>query len=265
MAYLKIENLQLQNYTISLEVENGEAVGVFSRNADIVSDFLKVASGINPGKGCYHEGKSVYDNREYFQNRIFMDFAHNYLTTLRTSSIEEALKNKLGLSFNKEKFIKIGKELNIRGEALIGKQYKFTPAGNTFANYALLQALDKPNIVVLNPTRGLNLPEDIEMIIKGMTDTAVFNTALIGIDRMKPFKGRLSKILVFSDFGTAHVLPGEAQLIVLPHLIEQATPLFTDGEKTIALCGYEKDELKRMQKDRIGFDLISLYAVEDYL
>ena len=65
-----------------------------------------------------------------------MDFSHTYLTTLRISAISETLRNKYGLSFNKEKFVRIGKDLNIRGETMIGEQYKFTPAGNTFVNYA---------------------------------------------------------------------------------------------------------------------------------
>ena len=75
MAYLQIENLIMEDYTINLEIENGESVGVFARRKKTVSDFLKIASGINPGKGCFHDGKEIYDNRKYFQNRIFMDFS----------------------------------------------------------------------------------------------------------------------------------------------------------------------------------------------
>ncbi|MGB4695617.1 MAG: hypothetical protein WBH29_04315 [Bacilli bacterium] len=265
MAYLQIENLIMEDYTINLEIENGESVGVFARRKKTVFDFLKIASGINPGKGCFHDGKEIYDNRKYFQNRIFMDFSHTYLTTLRISAISETLRNKYGLSFNKEKFVRIGKDLNIRGETMIGEQYKFTPAGNTFVNYALAQALEKPNIVILNPTHGLNLPEDIDLISRGITAGGAFNTALIGIDRLKAFRGRLHKILLFSDFGTAHVLGAGERLIVFPKEFEPEHPLFLGSEKVIALAGYERDELRKLHKNKIYHELISVYDIEDHL
>jgi hypothetical protein len=39
MAYLQIENLIMEDYTINLEIENGESVGVFARRKKTVSDF----------------------------------------------------------------------------------------------------------------------------------------------------------------------------------------------------------------------------------
>ncbi|HEY8396151.1 MAG TPA: hypothetical protein VIK96_05165 [Bacilli bacterium] len=265
MAYLKIENLQLGNYSINLNIENGEVVGIYSQNKKAVLDLLEIIAGINPGESVLYNEKNVFDNREYFQNRIFLDYSHTYLSTLRVSVIEEVLKNKYNLSFNKEKFVKIGKELDIRGETEISEQYKFTSAGNTFVNFALTMALEKPNIVVNNPTSGLNLPEDIQYIVKGLTDITAFNTAIIGIDRLKVFKGRFHKILFLSDYGTVHCIAPETTLLVFPKEFEPQFPLFASDKKVISLSSYQKEELKQFQKNKIEYEMISVYDIEDYL
>lgn len=265
MAYLNLENMEFFDYLLNFEIEDGEVVGVYSKNKKLVSDFLRVLSGINKAKSCLHQGKEVFDNREYFRNRIFMNYAHTYLSTLRISNIQEILKSKYNLSFNKDKFVKIGRELDIRGETEITYQYKFSPAGNTFVNYALTAALEKPNIIIENPTHGLNLPEDIEYIVTGISNNNVFNTAIIGIDRLSLFKGRLHKVLIFSDFRKAYFLNPKTQLVVVPEEIELDEPLFRIGDGIIGILNYTKEELKKLQKNRIDYRIISIYDLEDYL
>lgn len=265
MAYLYLENMEFKDYRLNLVIENKEVVGVYSRNKKLVSEFLRVISGINKTKSCLYQGKEVFDNREYFQNRISLDYAHTYLSTLRIANIEEALKSKYSLSFNKEKFIKIGRELDIRGETEITFQYKFSPAGNTFVNYALTVALEKPNVIIENPTYGLNLAEDIEYIVSGITDKSVFNTAIIELDRLRLFKNRLQKILIFSDFNKAYFLDPKTQLVIIPEDIEIDEPLYTTEEGVIGILTYTKGELKILQKNKIDYRIISIYDLEEYL
>ncbi len=265
MPYLIIENLNLKNNLINLKINKGEAIGVFGKNKHLVFDFLKAASGINKSGACFYEDKDVFDNPEYFQLRILLDFSHTYLSTLRVSKIEEVLKNRYNLRFNKDKLIKIGKDLDIRGETEITHQYQFTSAGNTFVNYALTVALEKPNIIIANPTYGLNLKEDIDYVVNGITDTKVFNTAIIALDKLKPFENKLSKILLFTDFDTAYTLDSTIKLIVVPKEIDLDYPLFISQGRLIGLSTFTKEELKYFQRNKISYELISIFDLEDYL
>ncbi|MDD4000586.1 MAG: hypothetical protein PHX62_06815, partial [Bacilli bacterium] len=264
MPYLKIENLNIENYLLNFEINNQESIGVFGRNKELVLDFLKIISGINKSNSCFHEDEDIFDNPAYFKGRIFMDYSHTYLSTLRVAIIEENLKSKYNLSFNKEKFIKIGMDLDIRGETEITYQYHFSPAGNTFVNYALTAALEKPNLIIINPLNGLNLKDDINYIVSGITDTKEYNTSIIGIDKLKPFKNKLQHVLFFSDFDY-YYLDYTAMFIVLPKEIKIEYPLYLGKDLVIGLATQTKEELKELSKHKVSYQLISIFDLEDYL
>lgn len=264
---LEIKNLKLQEYNIDMTIYDSEKIGVFSRNKQIISDFLELLSGINKNNETINvDNKNVFDNSEYFSNRVFFDFSKKYLTTLRVNKIEDALKN-YNLKFDKERFVKICKELNIRGETDITYRYEFTNIGNSFVNLALLCSLNKENVIVNNPTINLNLKSDFDYFTNNLTSSN-FKNVILGIDNLVNFKGKLDRVIFFSDFNEIIVMHNNDTFIVFDNDIDQyfliKNKVYKE-DKIIALNHYTKEELKQWQKQKVNYEIISIYDIEKYL
>jgi len=267
MVYIEINDLKLDNYIINLNILNRQSIGVFSKDKMITKKFLDIISGINKNnKKCLYNEKDIFDNKEFFNSRILLDFSKKYLSTLKVNYLEERFSHKYGLRFDKEKFVKISKELDVRGETEITYVYKFSKTGNTFVNYALISSLDKSNIIVNNPTNGLNIAKDIKYITEGLTNKQSFNTVILGIDNLSLFNGLLDKILVFTQFDEAILFDSKDSLIVFRDDvgIDVKNKLF-QGEYIVAINNYSKEEIRNFSKQNIEYKIISIYDIEKYI
>lgn len=263
-VHLQINNLRIGNYQLTADFFKREVVGIFSRKPAMRLELLKILAGINRNQNtCHYEENDIFDNPEYFRSRVYLDYSHNYLSTLRTANIEQSLKLKYNLRFNKEKFVRIAQELNVRGETEITHTYKFTPAGNTFVNYALTAALEKPHLIVNNPTINLNLDPDIRYIVKALTDTENYESVLLGLDSLRNFRDKLHKLLIFTDYDQAY-LTSCSSVIVSKQELPTEYKLFR-GKNFLCLNLFSKDELKTFKKNKIEYGIISIYDLEDYL
>ena len=76
MSYIEINNLQLSKYKLSsLNIEEGFSYGLIGKNHDDVTKLLKILAGINDNNNsCLQRGTTIFDNKEYFKNRIYFDF-----------------------------------------------------------------------------------------------------------------------------------------------------------------------------------------------
>lgn len=265
MAYLSINNLKFKDYQINTEFLDLQVIGVFALDSTLRTDFLKLLAGINRNQGtCFYRQRDIFDNEEYFNSRIYLDYAHIYLSTLRTANIEKSLKTRYNLSFNKEIFVKIAKELNVRGETEITHIYNFTPAGNTFVNYALTAAVEKPNIIINNPTIGLNQEMDINYLVNSLSSHKTDGNIILGLNRLKDFRGKLDRIFIFTDCGQTYSIDSAATVFVSKEDVETDYRLFV-SDYYLSLNLFSKDELKRFQKNKIEYKIISIYDIEDYL
>lgn len=266
MDYITIKELKIENYTVNCEFSDEEVIGVYAKDKKLVRSFLDVVSGIAKNKNtCFFQGKDLYDNAEYFRNRLYLDYTRNYLSTLNASFIEERMRYRFNKPFNRDLFQKIVRELNIRGETEISYIYRFTPAGNTLVNYALTKALEPSNIIIGNPTVELRLDADARAIADGLTDRTEYGSVILGLDRLYPFVRRLNKILVFTDFQTAVVLDGMQSLIVFKEEYFPMDNKIFQGDYIIAINTYSRDELKSFSKQKFEHQLISVYEMDNYL
>ncbi|NLD26321.1 MAG: hypothetical protein GX661_03065 [Acholeplasmataceae bacterium] len=263
-TYLQINNLRIGNYQITADFLKREVVGVFSRDPQVRLEVLKIFAGINRNLNtCLYDGNDIFDNPEYFRARIFLDYSHNYLSTLRTAIIEQSLQSKYNLRFNKEKFVRIAQELNVRGETEITHTYKFTPAGNTFVNYALTAALEKAYLIINNPTINLSLDVDIKYIVKAITDTQTYESVLLGLDSLRNFRDKLNKILIFTDYEQVF-LTSCPTVVVTKQELPTEYKLFK-GKNYLSLNLFSKEELKALKKNKIEYVIIPIFDMEDYL
>ena len=136
MEYIKIQKLQFNNMQIDISLNKQEIFAVYSRNEEIVNDFLLVLNGINPNNGsCLYLNKDIFDNEDFFKQRIYINFKESYLKTINAEFIEESLMNRFNLSFNKEVFNTYVQEMGIRLETTFKANYTFTDKGNTMVNF----------------------------------------------------------------------------------------------------------------------------------
>lgn len=267
--YLQINGLQFNDYLINQDFFNNEIIGIYGRNKKTLIQFLNVISGINKNnKTCFYNNKDIFDNEEYFNNRLYFDFSKKYLSTLRVNYIEERIKQKYNLTFDKETFINISKDLDVRGETEITYTYKFTPTGNTFVNYSLIKSLDKNNIIINNPTINLKMEDDLNYITSGLTNKKYYNSVILGLDNLKVFYKKLDKIIFFTDFKTIITATNNDTAIIFNQssfdLIRDEDKIF-GGDKIICLNKYTKEELKQLTKSKIDYKVISIYDVEQYM
>lgn len=264
---LEIKGLKLNDLEINLTFLETQRIGLFGKNKELIKNFLELLSGINNNHNTiYIDKDNIFENKEYLNSRVFFDFSKNYLTTLRVNKIEEVLKI-YNLEFDKEKFINICKDLNVRGETDISYKYEFSKTGNTFVNLALLCSVNKKNIIVNNPTTNLNLDMDIEYFVNKLTSLE-FNRVILGLNNLRHFKNKLDKIVLFTDFDSYYELRNSDSIIIFDKDIDKhfliKNKLFKSNY-LIALNNYSKDELANFKKMKVKYEIANIYDLEKYL
>lgn len=277
MKYLEIKELQIKtnNKTyekFSVDIANGQVWGIYSKDKGAIAAFLSIVGGINQNDdNVTWNDTNVFDNKQYFKNRIYFDFQDHNLTTIKVESIKDAFSKIYDIKFDEENFKKCLKDLNVRGEYEIGYKYFFTNLGNTLVNYCLLTSLDKNNIIINNPTIYLKDINNIKYIVEGLTNKYKYNTMLIALNNISVFLGKLDYILVFPDYGSPIIVDPLTDVFYvfdngeLP--IIQNNKIFDsyDGQRVIIKKDFSDEEIKFLKKSKIHFIKIKIYELENYL
>ncbi|HOE06808.1 MAG TPA: hypothetical protein PLQ99_03835 [Bacilli bacterium] len=268
MEYIKIQKLQFNNMQIDISLNKQEIFAVYSRNEEIVNDFLLVLNGINPNNGsCLYLNKDIFDNEDFFKQRIYINFKESYLKTINAEFIEESLMNRFNLSFNKEVFNTYVQEMGIRLETTVKANYTFTDKGNTMVNFAFLKALNIPFITINNPTIYLKKAKIIETVTNSLVDKRKYESIILGLDRIKNFKEKLERVLVFTDYQTYVIVnPQKDSFLLIEDNIHLRDKIFRTKKMGLVIClnNYTKEELKRFNHFKLKYQKLSFYEIEDY-
>jgi ABC-type multidrug transport system ATPase subunit len=263
MGTLEIKNLKLGADKISLSIKPGMIVGVYSRNKPAVLLFLEQVSGINENGGtCFWDDKDLFDDPAYFRSRIFLDFSQPCPSTLRAGYLKERLESNYGLNFDSEKFAKLVRDLNIRQELLIDYRYHFSEMGNTLTNFAMMASLDKPNLIINNPTTGVTKNTAAEIIINELCDRQKYQTVILGLDNLKVFQNRLDLLILIGEEHSFVLDPKTDGLMAFRSNSERFKNRICSGAITVTMDGYSKEELKYFEKQQIEFQKISAFDLE---
>jgi len=270
MSSLKVDNLKLKNYMINIDFSDYKTTAVWAADKKMIDSFFNIISGINKNRNtCFYNGEDIYDNKEYFQSRLYFDYKKQYLSTLKLQYLQERFRQKYNIKFNKEEFKKVSETLDIRGETELTNVYRYTKTGNTFVNYALTCSLYKPNIIINNPTINLTIQSDIKYIVNGLTDKNKYNMAVLGPDNLAVFANKVDKILIFSDYDNRVIIAdNKDSLIVFNGPIDSAwhfeNIIYQNNDKTIVLNDLPRPELKKIQKNT-NCEVISIYHIDYYV
>ncbi|MCK9536162.1 MAG: hypothetical protein M0R05_01015 [Bacilli bacterium] len=270
MISLKIENLKLNNYLINIDFSNQQAVAIWASDIKIVGEFFSIIAGINKNNNtCFYYEKDVFDNKEYFQSRVYFDFRKRYLSSLKLNYLEERFRQKYNIVFNKNEFRKVSEILDIRGETEVSNVCSYTKTGNTFVNYALTRSLEKSNIIINNPTINLSIKTDIDIIASGLTDKSKYNMIILGPDNLSAFNDKLDKIIFFSDFNNGTIMADNKDSLIVVKGVPEGSfnnenIIYRNDEKTILLNKLTRSELKNLQK-KGQLEIISVYQIDEYV
>lgn len=272
--YKKITDVQESkvSYDINLSIDYKTKIGVYSKDKNIVNTFLKLIAGINkPTKESQIKiaKKDVFDNKDYFKNRLYLDFSTHYLNTLNYKKIDEALTEKYALNLNYDKYTKILKDLDIRGECEITDKYEFTPLGNTLVNFALACSLDYEFLIINNPTINVTSTNILTYIMNYLNNN--YKSMIFGLNNLDLFIDILDYIIILDDFGLMHILYNNSKLLVInngqvPEELDKYKLFISFDKKRIILSNeLSKDELKELKKKRIDFIQINLQELGGYI
>ena len=264
------------SYDINLSIDYNTKIGIYSQDTYTTDMLLRLIAGINkPNKNSKITiGKrSVYDNKEYFENRLYLDFSKLYLSTLNPSKIDEALNEKFATNLDKEKFSKISKDLNIRGECEILDKYYFSLSGNTLVNFALAASLDYKFLIINNPTLHINnnssKSNELEYVVDYFNKN--YKSLIFGLNDLGLITTILDYIIILDDFGFTHIIHHDSILYVInaKDLTDEITKykmfISKDEERIILSSEISKEEIKALKKKKIEVVAITPDLVGGYL
>lgn len=269
MEYINIQNLQFRNMEINLLINKQEIFAVYSQEQKKTAAFLLILNGMNPNNGsCLYQNQDIFDNKEFFKQRIYFDFNEIYLKTMNTEFIEEALMNRFSASFDKDVFNKCVQTMGTRLQCVVKSNYTFTEAGNTMVNFALFKALDKPYITINNPTIHLENAKIIETVTTGLIDKNKYEVIVLGLDSIKNFKDKLDKVLILSDYETYYVIdPKKDSFLLIADDVHLHDKVFNIKRNDLVIClnNYTKEELKRFNSYKIKYSKVTFYELGEHL
>lgn len=213
---IKIKHLNIDNYIFNFEINPDQVWGIFSKNKNIMNSFANQVSGVlNNNNTCFVNDGDLFDNKEYFKARVYLDFNDKYINTIKVKSIKEEICRRYKKIVSADKFNQVIKSLNIRTEMEIKHRYNFTKVGNTFLNCAFAYAIEKRMLIVSNPTVGVKDFSEKQEIARRITDIDAGGIAVIMMDSLECFKGTLDSVVLVDDYNNVRIIDPSKDVFVL--------------------------------------------------
>lgn len=263
--YLEFKEYILGKYDINLELENNTIYLVFSRNKEYTFRFITSISGINYHSGkCLYNENDIFDNKDYFQKRLLIDFNKKYIKTLNWKIVNDSFSTFSYIKFNSDTFKKSINEVDLRREVLIKDEYNFSDLGIKLCAYCLIKSLNYENLLVLNPyTKGKR--EVITNVISEITDRSKYNTSIIENNNLSILSQYVDKIIVLTDYNDAKVISRNDSFLICNDNIYLRNKIFREDSIVVSINDYTKEELKNLNKCKLKFKIITFKELIEYL
>ncbi|MGI6711058.1 MAG: hypothetical protein ACOX4W_06450 [Bacilli bacterium] len=266
---IKIKHLKIDKYILNFEILPDERWGIFSKSIEVVNNFINQLTGIKENNNtCFVNDVDLFDQKDYFKSRVYLDFKDNYINTIKAKLISEDIYKRYKKVVNVVKFDNMINTFDVRSECEIKNKYIFSPKGNTFLNCAFAYAIDKQMLIISNPTIYVeNILEKVE-IAKAITDINADGICFICLDSIACFKDTLDKVIILDDFNNVRIInPKKDNFVVVDDYPSDeeilSKRLFEKEGKTII---YNLDNFKIKECKRLGKCLVlNFYELEEYL
>ena len=269
MSYIEINNLQLNKYNLSsFNIEEGFSYGIIGKNHDDVTKLLKILAGINDNYDtCMNNSKTIFDNSDFFKNRIYIDLSEKIVETLDSKIIKEDLNFRYNVSFNEKQYKMLVNELGIRSEVVITNKYEFSNLGVNLSSYAILCSLSYPNIVVNNPLKYVPIEkkELRNKMINTIIDRAKYQVVIVDASDIQEFYRYLDYLIILGDFEDVHMIkPNSDKFIISDDYLTLKNKIYKKDNIIISKAPTDKDEYKELKKTLKKYKEVSFIEAYSY-
>lgn len=263
-----INNLNFNNYKLSgLSLSDGFSYGVIGKNQDDVEKLLKILAGINDNDNtCTIDSESIYDNKEYFKSRIYLDFKLRYFNSIDVKTVKEDINFHYNTFFNEKEYKRLVNELGIRAETKITNKYEISDLGNNLNNIAVSSAIDSKRIIAIDPFIYIdeNKKELREKIINLIINRKKYNMMIVDAKNLKEMYPYLDYLIILGDFNECIMIkPNSDKFIISDDYIILRNKIFKKDNIVISKAPTEKEdykELKRILKKYKEISFIDAYS-----
>ena len=268
MEYIKINNLKINKYKLTGTIDSNFSYGVIGNNHDDVESLLKTLAGINDNHNtCINNDKTIFDNSEFFKNRIYLDLARQLFETLDGKIIKEELNFRYNASFDEKQYKMFVNELGIRGEVTITNHYEFSSLGVNLASYAILCSLNYPNIIVSNPLKYV--PKEKKELRDKMINTIInrdkYQTMIVDATDLPEFYRYLDYLIILGDYEEAVIIkPNSDRFIISDDYLILKNKIFKKDNIVISKAPTDKEEYKELKRTLNKYKEVSFIEAYSY-
>ncbi len=268
---IQLTNYQFYQYIINYNIDQNIKTGIYCVNNKLLKPLLLEISGINKTTGIYYQSKNVYDNEQYFKERLFLDCNKKPFNTLHSKKITDIFANKYNTICNEETLQENIKKLKIRSEGKLKLNYTFTSLGKALFNNALALSIYKYPILLnaLENINNANIKQELEKLYlnKG---------ALFGVTNLYSYNNILDKLIILG-YKNTYILSKNDSLVVLKKIINQdliinlcnIEPLIIHkcikNENIIIYNSLTSIQIKTLLKNNVKIETITIYQIGDYI
>ena len=114
---IRIEDLKIDSqYSITQNFYEGDIIYFYCRDNNVIKSLFLYLSGINKTNSVYFNNQIVYDNSQYFKQRIYISCEQQIIKTIYPKQIINSIQSKYNLKCNYETLQKLIDVLAIREE-----------------------------------------------------------------------------------------------------------------------------------------------------
>lgn len=268
---IQITNYEFEKYNLSYNINQELNTGIFCINNNILEKILLQIAGINKSKGIYYRSKKVFDNKQYFNERLYLNCNNQIVNTLVVDQIVNTLENNFNVIASNDLLKNYISQLQIRSEGKLDSSYTFTNEGNTLINNAIALSMFKYPIL-LNPLENIENKYKIEYLKKVYSN----KPSLFGVSNLRKYNGFIDELILFGN-NNVYILKSNEKLILLKNIINQdliisecnlQNNLIHKCNKTEDLILYNNlsnDQLKHLRNLNVKINEISLFEIGDYI
>ena len=251
MEYIKINNLHFNKYTLSGVILEGATYGIIGKDDDVTS-LLKILAGINTNNdSCTHNGTNIFDEYDFFKNRLFIDLSQQIVCTTNAEMIKNDLNIRYGVSFDVKKYKNAMNETNARSEINVTSEYEFSNAGINKTAYAVLCGLNYPYLFVDNPFNYIKKEEHliIDKMVNNIIDRANHKVVVINANDISNLVKYLDFLIILGDYENVYIIrPNSDKFIITDDYVGLNNRIFRKDNVVIIKAPDEKEEYKELKR-----------------
>lgn len=212
---IQITNFKFDKYNITYNINQNEITGIFCVDKKMLEPLLLQIAGINKANGILYRSRKVFDNKEYFDDRIYLDCNQSTINTLVSSKVCYSLEKRYKLIMNENKLNELIEDLNIRLEGTLSGNYSFTKEGTALCNNAIALSTFKYPIL-LNPFENINDNKRLTYLKEQYQN----KNCLIGITDLTKYQNYLNCLILVGK-QNVYILKETDKIVILSNVIKQ--------------------------------------------